>query len=249
MQGKQHLLFALLLFFTLPLPAKNLGVIAPTFPIAEMDMLDWIMARLRHYEATGELDAMKAKFQEQVKQSVIRPTPVKGITTTTKPNRFFVDPTLTLAQDIKDAKGNVLFPKGLKVNPFDAKTWPNGKHLPHFSLSKQLVFLDGDDMRQLHFAKRFMQEEAAKPNPLRIKWILTNGEPEKVHRFLQAPVYFDQQGNITRKFKIKHVPSQMKQVGTQWQVQEFDVSLESDAISSIIKNAPEVTVTHNSPSK
>ncbi|PSV85970.1 type-F conjugative transfer system protein TraW, partial [Photobacterium iliopiscarium] len=48
------------------LHAKDLGVIAPTFPIAEIDMLDWIQQRLMTYEQTGEMDNMKTQFQEQV---------------------------------------------------------------------------------------------------------------------------------------------------------------------------------------
>ena len=39
-------LVLLVALLSLPLHAKNLGVIAPTFPIAEIDMLDWIQQRL-----------------------------------------------------------------------------------------------------------------------------------------------------------------------------------------------------------
>ena len=69
-------LVLLVALLSLPLHAKNLGVIAPTFPIAEIDMLDWIQQRLMTYEQTGEMDNMKTQFQEQVKKSVQRPPPV-----------------------------------------------------------------------------------------------------------------------------------------------------------------------------
>ncbi|WP_340642417.1 type-F conjugative transfer system protein TraW [Photobacterium damselae] len=210
-----------------PLHAKSLGVIAPTFDIIEIDMLDWINARLTHYQETGEMAAMEARFKEQVKQSVKRPAPVAGITPTANPTTFTVDPTLTLAADIKDNEGKVLFKKGLKINPFNAKTWPNGQALPHLQLSKQLVFLDGDDKRQLNFAKRYLANERAKAKPLPIKWVLINGEPETVFQFLGERIYFDQLGNITRQLKVKHVPSVAMQDGFAWKIQEFDVSNES----------------------
>lgn len=207
--------------------AKPLGVIGPTFPIMEIDMLDWIQARLTHYQETGKMKQMEEQFKAQVQQSVRRPAPTQGITPTTKPTVFMVDPTLTLAEDIRDHKGNILFAKGLKINPFDAQTWPNGKNLPHFQLSKQLIFLDGDDNQQLNFAKQYLAKEKNKPNPLPIKWILINGEPETVFKFLGERIYFDQLGNITRQLSIKHVPSVAMQYEGMWKIQEFDISNES----------------------
>ncbi|ENO8811617.1 type-F conjugative transfer system protein TraW [Photobacterium damselae] len=228
-----------------PAHAKNLGTIAQTFPIAEIDMLDWIMARLRHFEATGKLEKMQDEFTERVKQSVIRPTPVAGLTTTNTPKTYYIDPTLTLAEDIKDANGKVLFHKGLKINPFDSSTWPNSKGLPHLYLSKILVFLDGDDMRQLRFAKDLQQQEQAKAHPLKFKWILVKGEPAKVQHYLKEKVYFDQLGNITKRFDIKHIPTTAKQAGTRWEVKEFDVSLEDAAPIDAIINAPSMPFIKN----
>ncbi len=219
MSLKWHSYTLLLYLFSFSIHAKNLGVIAPTFPIAEMDMLDWIQARLKHLEQTGEMAKMEDKFKEQVKQSVKRPYPVEGITTTTSPSTFFVDPTLTLKEDITNEKGEVLFKKGFQINPFDATTWPNGSGLPPIKLTKQLAFLDGDDERQIAWAKAYREQN---PDVL-IKWILTNGEPEKVFKALNERIYFDQQGNITRKLTIKHIPTLAKQDGKQWKMQEFNV--------------------------
>ncbi|MBE8130614.1 type-F conjugative transfer system protein TraW [Photobacterium damselae] len=230
-----------------PAYAKNLGTIAQTFPIAEIDMLDWIMARLRHFEATGELEKMQDEFTERVKQSAIRPPPVAGLTTTSTPTTYSIDPTLTLAEDIKDANGKVLFHKGLKINPFDSSTWPNAKGLPPLYLSKILVFLDGDDMRQLRFAKALQQQEQAKAHSLKFKWILVKGEPAKVQHFLKEKVYFDQLGNITKRFDIKHIPTTAKQSGTRWEVKEFDVSQEDDTPIDAMVNAPSLQFINNKP--
>lgn len=209
----------LLCLLSLTANARDIGVIAPTFPIAEIDMLDWIQSRLKHLEQTGEMAKMEDMFKEQVKKSVQRPPAVEGLFTTTTPITFFVDPTLILKEDIVNEKGEVLFPKGTKVNPFDSNTWPNGSSLPPIAMSKQLAFLDGDDERQIEWAKDYRKQN---PDVI-IKWILTRGEPDTVFKALNERIYFDQLGNITRKLTIKHIPTLAKQEGKRWKMQEFNV--------------------------
>lgn len=48
--------------------------------------------------------------------------------------------------------------------------------------------------------------------------------PETLHGQLDARVYFDQQGNLSRALTLKRVPSVVKQAGVMWQVREIDVS-------------------------
>lgn len=206
--------------FSAPLYAKHLGVIGQTFEIVEIDLLDWIQLRLVELKANGEMAKMEEEFKQQVKKSVRRPTPVEGLATTTTPRTFFVDPSLTLAEDIRNEKGEVLFKKGLTINPFDSSTWPSNVPLPPMALSKQLAFFDGDDPRQIAWAKAYREKHPG----VTVKWILTNGEPEAVYKALGERIYFDQQGNITRKLTIKHIPTLAKQEGKQWMMQEFDVS-------------------------
>lgn len=207
----------------LPLTAKPLGVVGQVFPISEIDMLQWIENRLRTFEQTGELDSMREQFQENVRQGVKRPRPV-GLITTTSPEVFTLDPTLTLAADIKDLDGNIIYPKGTQINPFDTKTWPSMSQLgqAQFQFSKTLVFIDGDDPQQIQWAKEYQAAQGDKQ--LKIKWILTGGEPEAVHHQLDTRIYFDQQGNLSRALTVKRVPSVVKQEGIVWQITEIDVS-------------------------
>ena len=214
-------LFTALLSMALPTQAANLGVVGQVFPISEIDMLQWIQQRLKRFEQTGELDSMREQFQSNVKEGVRRPRPV-GLLPTTTPEVFSVDPSLTLASDITDIDGNVIYPKGTRINPFDTKTWPAMQQagMATFTFSKTLILLDGDDVQQLNWAREYQ----AKHSDQSIKWILTGGEPETIHHQLNERIYFDQQGNISRKLTIKRVPSVVKQVGIKWQVTEIDVS-------------------------
>ena len=223
MKKRALLALSLSLSTLLPLPAKDMGVAGQVFPIAEINMLQWIDNRLRTFEQTGQLDSMREQFKENVKQGVKRPRPV-GLITTTTPEVFSVDPSLTLANDINDIDGNVLYPKGTRINPFDTQTWPALSPLRQttFQFSKTLVFIDGDDVQQVLWAKQFGAAQGEHAS--HIKWILTGGEPETVHQHLNARIYFDQQGNLTRTLTLKRVPSVVKQVGIMWQVSEVDVS-------------------------
>jgi conjugal transfer pilus assembly protein TraW len=215
-------LLILMLCPLLPLNAASLGAVGQVFPISEIDMLQWIEHRLHTFEQKGELQSMREQFQDNVKAGVRRPRPV-GLITTLTPEVFNVDPTLTLAKDIKDLDGNLIYAKGTRVNPFDTATWPalQKANVGQFKFSKTLVFFDGDDVQQVLWAKEFATTH---DNPHNIKWILTGGEPETLHHQLQARIYFDQQGNISRALTIKRVPSVVKQAGVMWQVREVDVS-------------------------
>ncbi|WP_353850654.1 hypothetical protein [Vibrio harveyi] len=113
--------FCMAVMFSLPMTAKDLGRIGATFPIGEVDMLKWIDQRLRGFEKSGEFTRMQNEFSQRVKQSVKNPKPLT-LQPTTSPNTFLVDPSLTLAKDLKDAHGNVFVKAGTRINPFDTGT-------------------------------------------------------------------------------------------------------------------------------
>lgn len=206
------------LFTSMSPKAKDFGYVGATFEIGEIDMLDWIDKRLKRFDESGKLDSLTNEFKEKVKESVERPRPVYGIGTTTEPKTFLVDPSLRLAKDIKDAKGNLLYPKGTTVNPFDSSTWPKGSDI-NYTFSKTLIFIDGDDLNQQSWAKTFKQEK-------KIKWVLTNGSPNEFSKKVKTRTYFDQDGSLTTRLHIKNTPSVVNQKGIHWEIQEIDVSQE-----------------------
>lgn len=209
------------LLLALNVQAKDFGVIGTTFPIGEIDMLKWIEQRLKTFEANGKMEDMQQAFEQRVKESIKTPPPVEGLLTTSHPVTFFVNPSLTIPKDIMDPNtGAVIAPKGTVINPFDSTTWPKASEhdvLPRFELSKVLVFLDARDARQRRFAVDFRSD---KP----IKWILTGGSPDDMADLLRDRIYFDQQGHLTQKLHLNHVPSIASQDGTRWKIQEVDVS-------------------------
>ncbi|GLO64187.1 hypothetical protein MACH09_46950 [Vibrio sp. MACH09] len=199
--------------------SKDFGIIGSTFPIGEVDMLLWIEQRLKNFEKTGKLADMQTEFQSRVQNKVNNPTPIP-IGTTTNPQTFYVNPSMTFPGNVVDPRTKkVIAANGQTINPFDSSTWPkeSSQAFPKFRLSKVLLFLDARDPRQRAFAKSFTHE-------LPIKYILTGGNLNDTAELLGARIYFAQDGYITNKLHIKHVPSLAYQEGTRWRIDEFDVS-------------------------
>ena len=204
-------LFLLVLLLTMGNAyAKDLGVFGQTFPIAEIDMLQWIQARLAAMQQSGEMEALQTDFVAQVKQSAARPTPVEGLYTTTSPRTFFIDPSLIVKRDILDANGNVLVKAGTHVNPF--------KKLGH-DYPWQFVFFDGDDVRQVQFAQTMLEHY-----PETTKLVLINGDIGDVAKQLHHRIFFDQGGFLVQKLRITHVPSLVLEHNFKWKITEFDAS-------------------------
>lgn len=213
---KRLSLSALALLITTSAQAKDFGIVAPTFPIIEQSFLNAIQQRLEHLKETGRLDELKQQMKNTVKEQVLRPQVAVDFTTTSEPKSYLVDPSLTLAIDIKDHKGNVIYPKGLTINPFDPSTFPN-RNAYQINFSKRLIFLNGDDAAQVDWLKRHLEHET-----MPTKIILTNGVPTNLEKEIDQRVYFEQTGDMARKFHIQHVPVTIKQDGKFWRVTEHD---------------------------
>jgi conjugal transfer pilus assembly protein TraW len=185
--------------------AQDLGVIGPVYPIAEPSLLEVILAKLREAESTGLLARLHRDTQAKVKRGVEEPAPVAGITKTTRPRSFYYDPSIVVPYAITDAEGRVIVAPGTKVNPLDT-----------VSLSKALVFIDARDAAQIAHARKLLDERAG-----RVKLILTGGSYLDLMRRWKLPVFFDQQGSLSEKLGIRHVPAIVTQEGKRLRIDEI----------------------------
>ena len=193
---------AMALIFAGQAQARDYGQHGTVWPVIEPDLLAQIHARLLHLEASGET----AKLNEELKRRTIarvgRPTPVDGIGLASVVRRWSFDPAITVDADIKDDKGRTVIARGTRVNPLD--TVP---------LRAPLVFLDGDDQRQVDWAlARYGRTPA--------KFILVGGAPLELMKAKQRRFYFDQGGKLTEHFSIRAVPAVVEQQGRQLLVTE-----------------------------
>lgn len=185
--------------------AQDLGVIGPVYPIAEPNLLELILTKLREAEKSGALARMQRETQARVKRGIEYPTPVATITKTTKARSFYYDPSIVVPYAITDAEGKVIVAPGTKVNPLDT-----------VSLSKQLLFIDARDPAQVGRAKQFLDERGG-----RLKVILTGGSYLDLMRRWKQPVFFDQEGSLTEKLGIRHVPALVSQEDKRLRIDEL----------------------------
>jgi len=185
--------------------AQDLGVIGPVYPITEPSLLEVILSKLREAEATGVLARLQRDTQTNVKRGIEQPEPVAKFTKTTRARSFYYDPSIVVPYAITDADGKVIVAPGTKVNPLDT-----------VSLSKQLLFIDARDATQVGRARNILDERAGK-----VKVILTGGSYLDLMRRWKRPVFFDQQGTLTTKLGIRHVPALVSQEGRRLRIDEI----------------------------
>lgn len=195
--------FAMLLSFVAR--AQDLGVIGPVYPIAEPSLLEVILSKLREAEATGVLARIQRETQANVKRGIEQPAPVERITKTIKARSFYYDPSIVVPYAIADAEGKVIVPPGTRVNPLDT-----------VSLSKALLFIDARDPAQVGRASKILDERGGK-----VKVILTGGSYLDLMRRWKHPVFYDQQGVLTEKLGIRHVPALVSQEGKKLKIEEI----------------------------
>ena len=136
------------------------------------------------------------------------PPPVDGISTTREARTFYVDPTFTLDRNILGPRGELMFAAGTRTNPLEI-----------VSLSRQLLFFDARDARQVEHARKLLARQ-----PGRIKPILTGGSYLDLMQSWRAPVYYDQHGALTRRLGIRQGPALVSQQGPRLRIDEMEVA-------------------------
>lgn len=184
--------------------ATNLGTIGPTYPVAEKNLLDVIMARLRAKEASGELKRHEQEARDRAAYAVNNPRPVDGLRRSQAARTFYFDPSFTLQSNVVDSTGAVLFPAGTRKNPLEV-----------VSLSKHLLFFDARDPGQVARARELIEHYQGKVKP-----ILVGGSYLDLMKRWNKPVFYDQDGTLVRKFGIAAVPAIVSQEGQRLRIDE-----------------------------
>ncbi len=187
--------------------ATNLGTIGPTYPVAEKNLLDVIMARLRAKEASGELKRHEQEARDRAAYAVNNPRPVDGLRRAQAARTFYFDPTFKLQSNVVDGTGAILFPAGTRKNPLEV-----------VSLSKHLLFFDARDPGQVARARELIEHYQGKVKP-----ILVGGSYLDLMKRWNKPVFYDQDGTLVRKFGIAAVPAIVSQEGQRLRIDEVPV--------------------------
>ena len=188
--------------------AMDLGVIGPTYEISEPHLLQMIEQRLREKERSGELRRLESQARERGIATVKNPPPVAGLRATEAVRTFYFDPSFTLDRNVLGPQGELLFAAGTRKNPLEV-----------VSLSRHLLFFDARDPRQVGRARQLIARYQG-----RVKPILVGGSYLALMQSWHVPVYYDQQGLLTRRLGITQVPALVSQDGLRLRIDELAVS-------------------------
>jgi conjugal transfer pilus assembly protein TraW len=204
--------------------AKDLGVQGATFEIKEEGFIAMIQRRLKGLD----MRLLESKMQEHAKKQVEEPKAISTISRAVEDKEFEYDPTYILSEDIYLPEGKLLYMRGTRVNPLDHMTWDEG-----------LIFIDSRDSEQVRWLKKRDDlkkavkeqdtveiQEVSKPENTKkqMKVVLVGGKPLELEQELNIPIYFDQAGELTSRFGIKHVPAVVEQEGKHLKVKEIRIS-------------------------
>ena len=198
--------------------ANDLGKLGNTFRIEEEAFTLMMKRKL----AEIDMEAAREKMQKIAIDRVENPAPVIGITVVTENRTFYFDPTYTLDEDAVLPCGKILHKAGTTVNP-----------LEHMDLNRRLFFVDSREASQVEW----LQEQLNNPlpeqkEPVEDRIILVGGSVFKLHEILgqkhEDKVYFDQSGELTTRFGIKHSPAIAAQEGLKIRIDEINLAQAND---------------------
>ncbi|MCY3974442.1 MAG: hypothetical protein OXF02_02735 [Simkaniaceae bacterium] len=170
-----------------------------TFPVTEEDIRD-ALHRSRS-EEKGQ------KVHEQYGKSLIKairtPSGLKEVPPAEEYAARLFDPTYTVPEDIRDLEGNLIASEGSKVDPMADKTTP----------LETLILFDGTDPDHVKWAK-------GQPDAV---WILVKGSPVTLEENEEHPVYFDQFGEVGKRFGIERYPCRLSEKEGKILIEEIPV--------------------------
>ena len=141
-----------------------------------------------------------------------------GISGAKTDRTFYFDPTYTLDADAVLPCGKVLHKAGTRVNP-----------LEHMDLNRRIFFVDSRDEAQVEWLREQLNNPLPEQKePVEDRVILVAGSVFKARDELATAhkhkVFFDQHGELTTKFAIKHTPAIAQQEGLQIRIDEVNLN-------------------------
>lgn len=203
--------------------ARDFGKMGATFEIKEEGFISMIKRKLK----TIDLAEHEEKMRAIVRKKVDEPTPVTGITRATKTVSYSFDPSYVLDHDVYLPNGKLLYAMGTTVNPLD-----------HMSFDEKLIFIDSRDKSQVEWVrKHYIMAPDTKSSAINkienndkiitsdiaVKIILIAGKPREFGQEIGRNIYFDQFGELTKKFNIAHIPAVVEQNGKYLKITEVNI--------------------------
>lgn len=167
--------------------------------------------------------AAKVDWEEKKKGALARAwqnVTFETLTPAVMTKKRIIDPTFELQQDIKGSKGELIAQKGVQVNPLMVRNF-----------DRLLVVFDPTDKRELSFIEHHLPEwkELHNMSSEATLLILTDVDREsgfeghdRLVKRMNSRLYLLQK-DVKDTFKLRHHPSLVYQLGTNFVVEEFKI--------------------------
>ena len=186
--------------------SSDLGVVGQVYPIAETDFLVFIEQHMEEIQKNGGWQKIQNQLKERVAQHADRPAALS--LPRAKTERIgYINPSISVSSDLKDATGRIILPRGTVVNPLSV-----------ISLTKELIFYDAEDPAQVRWVVDY--DKKLKQTGIKDKLILVGGSISSQSKLFSRAVYFDQTGKLIKKFGIQQVPAIITQSGLSLKIRE-----------------------------
>ena len=185
--------------------ARDLGTFGAVYDIVEKDALKELEEKAKSVDFSKAVDrnALVRRARNFTPEDVKE---MKMIGPARKDRTFLVDMTYTLERDIKDDKGNIVYPAGYTFNPLNYVAYP-----------RTLVILNGKRPEQVRWF-----EESSYAKDAQVTLLLTDGSYSELSRSLKRPVFYAST-KLIEVFKIQAVPSVVRQSGAYMEVTEVRI--------------------------
>lgn len=167
--------------------------VGQTYAVVEPDILEEIQARAEAYDWDGAVEGAKQRLASY--------RPGHDLPAAEKDEVYYVDPTITLNQDIYSPEGDQLIaPAGAKVNPLDT-----------VMLERAYIVFDPEARSQKDIVRQWLQ---ARPRSMLIATRYPQGEVGRpaISEELKTDVYTLNE-QIVERFALKATPALIEQEG------------------------------------
>lgn len=183
---------------------KKEVVLGTTKDFAEKDMIELIQEFIQKNKAQIEQKAFKTREQARENVKNYQPKGLIPLKPALEDRIFYPDLTYILDQDIKNANGDILYPKGFKFNPAD-----------YVKLSYIMIIIDGNNKKEVEWFKK-----NGFANQISYRLLLSQGSYYDLNKELKQEIFY-LNPQIREKFKIQKTPSIVKQIDNKIQVHEI----------------------------
>lgn len=186
----------------------DLGLQGPVREIKEPDLIGVMQARLSQIDWQQKKQAALARFWQQPRFYTLSAAPKKC--------RRVLDPTVVVTENIQTANGQVIAPKGIRINPLSLRPF-----------SQTVVVFDPLIPKQQALIQQALLKNQPASGAKRVTYIATqfNREAgwagyEALTEQLQAPVFL-LTPDVLERFELRHTPSMITAQGQQFVIEEL----------------------------